>query len=197
MVSKCIHCDCGSMCNDHCTKFKCFKCDSDSVSDESCCEEAAHCLAAVPVSLLTCACKAWGILGCTSGCACYCPCSAFGLGCIAPNCPGCYCIKMTPEDRAFWAGKKPFEGGSGAGENPSSASGRRPKGKDAQTPGAVLVAGETSDGSVSQPSTKLSKAQEKAEAKRKKEEQDQAAAAQKKSEWGSMVAAQGGAGGAI
>jgi len=184
MLSKCMGCDCGPMCSEHCLAFKCFACDTATLSEPSCCENTGSLLIAVPFTLLSCACSVWKMFGCTSGCACYCPCSAFGLGCIAPHCPGCYCIKMTPEEKKYWAGKQPFEGGTAASRAPTVRASKRGK-----EPALVAGAGSSSSAVTRKPS----KAELKAEAKRKKEEEAAAKLQENRSAWGAMVDAQGGA----
>jgi len=99
---------------------------------------------------------------------------------------------MSPEDRAYWVGKAPFQTSIDGGL--PRASERQSRAQDAPKPGVALVSGgESSDGGRSRKDSKAAKATEKADAKRKKEEQESAAAALRKTEWNAMVTAQGGA----
>ena len=190
MISECLACECGPLCKEHCLAFKCFKCDAETLSEPSCCENAGSCALAVPLAVLGCACTVWKMLGCTSGCACYCPSSAFGVGCIAPLCPGCYCIKMTAEDKKYWTGKQPFEGGTPASRAPAARRASKSKAKAAQSDVSLVTGGQSSDAA---PPRRSSRAELKAEAKRKQEEEDAAKREANKSAWGAMVNQSGGA----
>ena len=167
-------------------------CAKEDLDEPSMCEEAGKCLLYVPLGLMNCMCSTFGWCGITSGCICYCPSSACGLGCIAPYCPGCYCIKMTDEEQKYWAGKKPFDGGPPPKELSGWSAGGRTPGRTPSSRGPTLVVGEPNAGdpSTGAASTKVSKAAQKAEAKRKEAEEAEARRQQAQGAWGALVGGQ-------
>lgn len=176
MLVKCLSFECGPMCRDHCFRCKCFSCSKDAWHELSCCENMWSCILYIPFSIVKCTCAVWKFCGCTSGCACYCPSTLCGIGCIAPFCPGCYCIKMSPEDQQFWASPSPFEVATTRGK------------VDAGTQEGTPVGAENSR-------TALAKKQPKPQDKGKKHDQHDARVQQSKDTWGALVNAQGGASG--